>query len=217
MRLLSVGVICAVVLSACATVTFPQDPTPVANAQHPLISLEMPSTILLWMPQSLSADLYAYRQAVERHLPLLPLSDDLVRRSVAAQQQFELTIKAQGGVFDAATGRINNAAIQAAIANIIADLERQSPQVTTVVLLNLQRHSIPIQKGVARWHNVQQKVVDTSVSSTRYANAVSIEVTYISADKVILNETFGLDISAAPLTDNKKYLKVLRRLFAAFI
>ncbi|MEH8019449.1 hypothetical protein MN202_19620 [Rheinheimera muenzenbergensis] len=171
-------------------------------------------TLLLWLPQTRSSQFYAYRQAVERHFRHLPLSDDLLQRSAAAQQIFDGKIKAQGGIFNPGTGQIRKDAIERAYEQTVEDLQTQFSASITLVIISFQHHNTPIQKGVARWHNVQQKIVDNSVSSMRYVNAVSIETTYIQRDKVVLNEVFGLDVTVAPLSDSTKYLKVLRRVFA---
>lgn len=201
-------------ISACTTVTFPQDPKPVANLMAPAVGITTEQTVLLWLPQTRRSQFYAFRQAVERHFRHLPLSENLLQRSAVAQQLFDAKIDAQGGIFNSSTGEIRADVIERAYEQTVAAVQKQYPAVNTIVLMSFLRDNTPIQKGVASWHNVQQKIVDSSVSSLRYANAISIETTYVQHNKVLLKEVFGLDVAAAPLGDSTKYITVLRRVFS---
>jgi hypothetical protein len=204
-------------LTACSVPTFREEPQPVSNLQHPHLSGSAQQTVLLWLPQTQTADFYAYKKAVQNSLKSLPLLTEMLNKSDHAQLLLEQWVVNQGGIFNSRTGRINNDALSNALDKTKADIKNLYPEVQDILLLNLSKQSVLVKSGIAYWDHTQQKITDTAVSSLRSMDAVSIEVTYLLPDGKMLNERFGLDIEPAPSAKHTKYDKVLKRVFAPYV
>ena len=204
-------------LMACSVPTFREEPRPVSNLQHPHLSGSAQQTVLLWLPQTQSADFYAYKKAVENSLKSLPIPAYMLKRSDQAQLLLEQLIVDQGGIFNSRTGRIDHEVLSNVLDKTKADIRGLYPEVQDILLLTLSKQSVVVKSGVANWDHTQQKITDTAVSSVRSMDAVSIEITYLLSDGKMLKERFGLDIEPAPSVTHTKYNKVLERVFAPYI
>lgn len=203
-------------LSACHLPTFPERPSLISNQEHPLATQTAAKAVLLWLPQTQSSELSSYRLAVQYSLTSLASDPELLERSQGAQQQLDQSILALGGLYDGTTGRFNSAVLAQALEQTYAFVQTEMPAVTDVVLINLDRQSVMVRNGVARWDHVQQKVMDQG-GSVRYVNAVSLQLSYLLPDEQRLTERFGLDIQPAPIGPHQRYDRVLQRAFAPYL
>lgn len=204
-----------VLLAGCKLPTLPERPNPI-DKSHPLAQHSAKQVIWLWLPQTMHSEVINYRLAVDHNLRLLPEYTVMMNQSSIVQQRFEEVVNEQGGIFDARSGKVNLKVFNIALEQVEQFLAKNMPDVTDIIYVNIVQHPLKVEDGIARWHNTQQKLMNTN-STVRYTTAVSLHLHYTSNNQTIASELQGLDIQAAPLGQHNRYDFIIKRVLQPFI